>query len=343
MADGAVVANRNTRSSYYTKESIPMNPAAILAARRRIAGIVQPTPLEFSHPLSAAVGAPTYLKLECAQVTGSFKLRGATNALRQVAPGTPLLACSAGNHALGMAHAAAALAANVTLVVPADASPAKIAALQRYPVRLLLHGNGYDAAEAKALRLARSEGYTFISPYNHPDVIAGQGTLGCEILEQLPDHPKPPIILVGVGGGGLISGIALWAKAINPQIQIIGVQAAASAAMHAALAAGQIVPAPDHPTLADGLAGNLEAGSITFPLVQQLTDGMLTVSEAQIATAIRWLVHEHHLIVEGAAAVSVAALLHNLVPNPDERPIVALLCGRNINSVRLQQILADGE
>lgn len=312
---------------------------AILAARRRIAGIVQPTPLELSYQLTNQISTPAYLKLECAQVTGSFKLRGAVNALRLAPAGTPIVACSAGNHALGMAHAAAELGADVTLVVPENASPAKIAALQRYPVRLILHGHGYDAAEAEALRLARDEGFSFISPYNHPDVIAGQGTLGIEILEQLPDHPAPPLILVGVGGGGLISGIALWAKALDPRISIIGVQAAQSAAMHAALAAGRIVTAPDEPTLADGLAGNLEPGSITFPIVQQYTDGLITVSEAQITAAIRWIFHEHHLVVEGAAAVVVAALLNGLVPDLADRPVVALLCGRNISSATFQQVL----
>ncbi len=318
-----------------------IKPTAILAARRRIAGIVQPTPLELSYPLSSQLGTPTYLKLECAQVTGSFKLRGAVNALRRVDPNTSVIACSAGNHALGIAHAAAELGAAVTLVVPADASPAKIAALQRYPVRLILHGQGYDAAEAEALRLARSEGYSFISPYNHPDVIAGQGTLGIEMLEQLPEHAAPPVIIVGVGGGGLISGIALWAKALDPRIRIIGVQAAQSAAMHAALAAGMIVPAPDKPTLADGLAGNLEPGSITFPIVQQHVDRMLTVSEAQIAAALRWVFHEHHLVVEGAAAVVIAALLNGLVEDSVDRPVIALLCGRNISGTTLQQVLAE--
>jgi threonine dehydratase len=320
----------------------PIHPGAILAARRRIAGIVQPTPLEFSRPLGALTGAAAYLKLECAQVTGSFKLRGAVNALRLLPPHTPVVACSAGNHALGIAHAAAELNAAVTLVVPANASPVKIAALQRYPVRLVLHGQGYDAAEAEALRLARSEGFTFVSPYNHPDVIAGQGTLACEILEQLPDHAAPPTILVGVGGGGLISGIALWAKAIDPRIRVIGVQAARSAAMHAALAAGAIVPAPDEPTLADGLAGNLEPGSITFPIVQQFTDGLILVDEAQIAAALRWIFHEHHLVVEGAAAVTVAALLNGLVADIADRPVVVLLCGRNVAGATFTRVLAEG-
>jgi threonine dehydratase len=308
-----------------------ITPAHIIAARQRITGIAQPTPLERSRPLSALLGTEVYLKLECAQITGSFKVRGAANALRMLPRQTAVVACSAGNHALGMAHAAAELGIGVTLVVPANASPAKIAALQRYPVELRLHGNGYDAAEAEALRLARDEGMHFVSPYNHPAVIAGQGTVACELFEQLPPD-QAPILLVGVGGGGLISGVGVWAKAVAPTTRLIGVQAANSAAMYASLQAGQIVEAPDDPTLADGLAGNLEPGSITFPLTQQLVDELILVSEEQIGRAMAYLFHEHHLVVEGSAAVVVAALLEGLVSEIAARPVVALICGRNVAS-----------
>ena len=318
---------------------VQITPAEIIAARGRIAGIAQPTPLEYSRPLSELTGAKVFLKLECAQVTGSFKLRGATNALRLLPPQTRVLACSAGNHALGMAHAAAELGVAVRLVVPTSASPAKLAALRRYPVELLLHGIDYDAAEAEALRMARDEGLHFVSPYNHPDVIAGQGTLACEIFEQLPPGGDPPLLLVGVGGGGLISGVGIWAKAVSPQSRLVGVQAANSAAMHAAFQAGRLVFAPDGPTLADGLAGNIEPGSITFPLVQQLVDDLLHVSEEQIATAMRYLLDEHHLVVEGSAAVGVAALLNALLPDISGRTVVALICGRNVASHVVREIL----
>lgn len=306
-----------------------LTPADIVAARRRIAGVAAVTPLEHSRPLSDLTGAEVYLKLECAQVTGSFKLRGAANALLADADRSPAIACSAGNHALGMAHAAALSGVEVTLVLPEDASPAKVAALRRYPVRLILHGRGYDAAEAEALRVARAEGLRFISPYNHPAVIAGQGTLGAEICEQLP---QADTILIGVGGGGLISGVGIWQKAVAPDARVIGVQAAQSAAMIASLQAGRIVDVPDLPTLADGLAGNIEPHSITFPIVRRVVDTMLAVSEGQIAAAMRWLLDEHHLVVEGSAAVGVAALLHGLVDSVAGRTVVALLCGRNVAS-----------
>lgn len=312
-----------------------LTPADVLLARRRIAGIAHPTPLEHSRPLSTHTGAEVYLKLECAQVTGSFKVRGAASALLGGGGRWPVVACSAGNHALGVAYAAAQLGIEATLVLPQDASPAKLEALRRYPVQLILAGAGYDEAETLAMRLAREEGLRFISPYNHPDVIAGQGTLGLEILEQLPNAE---VLLVSVGGGGLISGIALWTKAMNPAIRIIGVQAEASAAMLAALQAGRLVETPTAPTLADSLAGNLEPGSITFTLVQQLVDLVIAVSENQIAAAMRYLLHEHHLVVEGSAAVVVAALLNGLVSGLGGRKVVALLCGRNVASKTLLEV-----
>ncbi|HMQ32513.1 MAG TPA: threonine/serine dehydratase [Chloroflexaceae bacterium] len=316
-----------------------LTPADILVARRRIAGIAHPTPLELSRPLSAYTGAEVYLKLECAQVTGSFKLRGAASALRAGEGRYPVVACSAGNHALGVAHAAAQAGIEATLVLPEGASPAKVAALRRYPATLIQTGAGYDEAEAAALRMAHAEGMRFISPYNHPDVIAGQGTLGAEILEQLPNAD---VILVGVGGGGLAAGVGLWAKAMSPGIRLVGVQAENSAAMLASLQAGQLVQAPDLPTLADGLAGNIEPGSITFPLVQRLVDIIIAVSEQQIAAAMRWLLNEHHLVAEGSAAVTVAALLNGLVAGLAGRKVVALISGRNVATETLLEVLGDG-
>ena len=313
-----------------------VTPADILAARRRIAGIAQGTPLEHSRALSAYTGAEVYLKLECAQVTGSFKVRGATNAILADATRSPVVACSAGNHALGVAHAAALTGVEATLVVPETASPAKLAALERYPARVLRMGASYDEAEAAALRLAQEEGLRFVSPYNHPDVVAGQGTLGVEILEQLPEAE---VLIIGVGGGGLIGGVGLWAKAMNPSIRVIGVQAENSAAMLASLQAGRLVEAPDLPTLADGLAGGIEPGAITFPLVQRVADALIAVSEAQIAAAMRWAFHEHHLIIEGSAAVTIAALLNGLVAGIAGRKVVALLCGRNVASETLLSVL----
>jgi threonine dehydratase len=316
-------------------------PSTILAARRRIAAIVAATPLERSAPLSTLTGADVYLKLECSQITGSFKLRGATNALLDQNRAIPVVACSAGNHALGVAHAAAETGRDALLVLPATASPAKIAALRRYPVQLALHGQSYDEAEAEALRIARDEQWRFISPYNDPAVMAGQGTMGIEIFEQLP---SASMLLVPVGGGGLISGIAAWAKTLNPALQVIGIQPVVSAVMTASLQAGHMVTLPDdEPSLADGLAGGVAADTMTFALIQRLVDAMLLVSEAQIAAAMRWLLDEHHLVVEGSGAVGVAALLNGLVPNLAGQRIVVLLTGRNITTETLRRILTSDE
>ncbi|WP_298490242.1 threonine/serine dehydratase [uncultured Chloroflexus sp.] len=318
---------------------LPITPADILAARRRIAGIVQPTPLELSRPLSTLIGAEVWLKLELAQVTGSFKLRGAANALRQLPPSAHIVACSAGNHALGVAHAAAMTGHAVTLVVPATASPAKIAALHRYPVELILYGDDYAAAEAEALRLVATNGWQFVSPYNDPAVIAGQGTLAVEVWEELPTADT---VIVAVGGGGLASGVGIWAKSLDPRIRVIGVQAAASAAMAAALHTGKVVPMPDEPTLADGLAGGIDPATITLPILQQTLDEMVLVEEAAIARAMRWLLDEHHLIAEGSAAVPLAALLEGQIGDLRGRQIVVLICGRNVASATLQQIVMGG-
>ncbi len=313
-----------------------ITPAAILAAQRRIADIVQTTPLEYSRPLSALTGAGVWLKLELAQVTGSFKVRGAANALRQLPAGARVIACSAGNHALGVAHAAAITGHMATLVVPETASPAKIAALRRYPVEVILHGAGYDAAEAEAQRLARAHCWHFVSPYNDPAVIAGQGTVAAEVWQALP---SASVVLVAVGGGGLASGVGIWVKAMSPRARVIGVQAAASPAMAMALRAGQIVPAPDLPTLADGLAGGLDPTTITFPILQQTLDDLILVEEAAIARAMRWLIDEHHVIAEGSAAVPVAALLEGQLGDLTGQQVVALLCGRNVASATLRQIM----
>ncbi len=313
-----------------------LNPMAIVAARRRIAGIVATTPLERSAALSAASGAEVFFKLECAQITGSFKLRGATNALLEQSPGTAVVGCSAGNHALGLAHAAAHVGADATLVLPANASPAKIAALRRYPVQLVLHGQSYDEAEQEALRIARVEGRRFVSPYNDPAIIAGQGSVGVEIGEQLP---STELVLVPVGGGGLISGVALWLKALNPALRIIGVQPSVSATMAAALRAGHMLTMPSEPSLADGLAGGIDPETITFGLIQRLVADIVTVSERQIAEAMRWLLDEHHLVVEGSGAVGVAALLNGLVAEVQGRQVVVLLTGRNVATGLLMQVL----
>ena len=257
------------------------------------------------------LGPDTWLKLESLQPTGSFKVRGALVAVTAALARdrrSSIVTASAGNHGLGIAYAADRLGATATIVVPANASEAKLAAIERFAVALVRHGTSYDEAEAHALALAGA-GASFVSPYNDPDVISGQGTIVAEVLEQVPDVAT---IVTPVGGGGLASGIGLAATTApgsGRRIRVVGVEAAQSPAWRSALDAGRPVSITAGPTLADGLAGNFESGSVTFDLVRRTIADVVTVTEDEIATAMRFLAREHGLIAEGSAAVGVAALL----------------------------------
>jgi threonine dehydratase len=309
-------------------------------ARRAIAGGVYRTPLERSLWLSDITGGDTYLKLECYQPTGSFKVRGALAAISHLSPEERergVVTASAGNHGLGVAHAASRLGVAATVVVPDNASPAKVAALGRFPIRLIRGGASYDDAERKALEMATSDGLVFVSPYNDPWVIAGQGTIGVELLEDLPDLE---VVLIPVGGGGLISGIGSWLKSVNPNIEIIGVQSAASPAMERALAAGMLVEIPILPTIADGLAANIQRESITFDLASQLVDEIVLVSEEEIEAALVASLHDLHLLLEGSAVVGIAAILNGRVPALNGKRSALVITGRNIAAERLVELLA---
>ncbi len=319
-----------------------MEAREVLEAAGRLAqaGLIYRTPLAKNEIISARLGVEIYQKLELFQYTGSFKLRGATNKMMTLTAAERergVVTASAGNHALGVAHAARHLGIKATIVVPKAASAAKVEALRRYPVTLLLEGDSYDAAEIYARQLEQERGLVFVSAYNDPQVIAGQGTLAYEILNDLP---QTKTLIVPVGGGGLVSGIGLWAKAISPDIKIIGVQSEASPFMHDALKAGTLVPAQDLPSLADGLAGGLEAGTITFEFAQKFIDEMVLVKESDIAESIRFFANELHIIAEGSAVVGTAALLSGRINSANlNGPVVDLVCGRNIASATFHKIL----
>lgn len=314
----------------------------VYLAARRIGPHVLATPLERSAVLSAELGCEVWLKLECQQRTGSFKLRGALNRLLTLSAeerARGVLTCSAGNHGLGVAEAARLTGIRATIVVPENASPAKVEALRRAGVELLLVGADYDAAEAQAPGIAAERGLTFVSPYDDPYVIAGAGTVGLEVLRDLPEVGS---ILVPVGGGGLASGIGVAAKGINPGMRVVGVQSEASQPMVAALAAGELVWVECGDSLADGLAGNIAPGSITFPLVRDHLDEVVTVTEAGIAAAMRTFVDRHHLIVEGSGAVGLAALRDGRVRGLPE-PIVLIVSGGNVATKVLAGVMASDE
>jgi threonine dehydratase len=290
----------------------------VRAAAARIRPLLGPTPQVESPELGAS------LKLEIFQPTGSFKVRGAAAALTALGPGECVVAASAGNHGLAVAWAAAQLGIEATVVVAKTASPVKIEAISRFPATLVLHGEDYDAAEAHALSL---EG-RYVSPYNDRGVIAGAGTIALELDDA-------ETIVVPVGGGGLAAGVCL---AVPAAVRVIGVVAEASPAMRAAVEAGHVVAVEVRETLADGLAGNIEAGSVTVGLCARRLEEVVAVSEAELAEAMRFLVREHGLVAEGSGAAAIAALLAGRVR--PRGPTVALVTGRNVTAQALARVLA---
>ncbi len=310
------------------------------AAREVIARHLTPTPL-----IPSPVRRNGWLKLESFQPTGSFKVRGALAAMSAVAANRPIITASAGNHALGIAHAASLLGRKAMVVVPETASPAKIEALRNLPVQLVTHGESFDEAEAWAVSRADApaKDVELISPYNDPHVIAGQSTILDEIVAQHPGD-RPLTIIAGAGGGGLLSGLGLRATQLTSDerpIRVIGVEAEASPAISSAIEAGGTETIEIDPTLADGLAGNLEPGSITVELIKRHVSELVQVTEDEIAEAIRWLVRRHGLVAEGAGAVPVAALLAGMLPDEyRDGDVVAIISGRNIALETLATILS---
>lgn len=301
----------------------------LAAARRLVARYLSPTPVDMGE---GTAGEPV-LKLECLQPTGSFKVRGALAALAAAPPKARVVTASSGNHALGVAFAARVLSRTATVVVAANASAAKVEALRRSGVDLVQAGGSYDEAEARARELAR-EGAHYLSGYNDPHVIAGQATIGPELDAQVEGSMT---VVCGVGGGGLAAGLGLWA-ANRPHVRVVGVEAAASTAVSAAVAAGRRIPVEVGATLADGLAGNIEPGSLTIDLITRHVDDMITVTEAEIRTALRYLAAHRGYVAEGSGAVPVAALLAGKVPAHGR--MVAVVSGRNIGLSALAAVLA---
>lgn len=274
-----------------------------------------------------------WLKLESRQPAGAFKVRGAIAALSRLPAGTRVVTASAGNHAIGTAWAAEKLKQQATIVVSENASARKLEILRDMDVDVIQIGSSFDDAEKHALQLAE-EGHIFISPYNDPHIIAGQATVLEELLSQIQGDFT---VIVPTGGGGLIAGIAARAAQVTDRIiSVIGVEAEASQALSASVAAGMVVDVPIGETLADGLAGNLEPGSITVDILKQHPPRFVTVNEQQIRAAIRELYVEHDLVAEGAAATSYAAM-HSL---EIEGPVVALITGRNITRRLLREIVS---
>ncbi len=311
----------------------------IQAAHERIAPHVVRTPLlRHSGPASGPGGAG--LKLENLQTTGSFKIRGATNrmlGLSAAARRRGVVAVSSGNHGRAVAHVAASLGIDAVICLAESVPAHKVEAIRGLGAKVQIAGETYDEASAQALRLERDDGRVPIHPFDDPRVIAGQGTIGLEIIE---DQPETGCILVPLSGGGLISGIALAVKALRPAIRIIGVSMERAPVMHHCLRAGKLVTLRDEPTLADALAGGLGgANHFTFGICQELLDDTVLVTESAIAAAMAALLDEHHLVVEGGGAVGVAALMSGVVPL--EENTVVVVSGGNVDLERLLRIMSE--
>lgn len=313
----------------------------IVAARLRINGSVTRTPCVESAALSELTGARVFCKQEHLQRTGSFKERGARNALAQLSPEQAKLgvvAASAGNHALGLAWHGRSLGVPVTVVMPRFAPLVKVARCRQFGAKVVLHGDTFDEARGEAARLAEEFGLTYVHPFDDPHVIAGQGTLAFEILEQVPDAE---VILVPVGGGGLLAGVATVLQALKPDLEIIGVEPANAACFTAGLAAEAPVRVQTRFTLADGLAVG-EAGKHTLAIARPLVSRMVQVGEEALALAMLRLAELEKCVIEGAGAAGLAALLGGSLPDLRGKRVVLLLSGGNIDPLAHSRVIERG-
>ena len=309
-------------------------------ARKSIRSEILKTPLLRSRFLSDLCGGEVYLKLENTQITNSFKIRGALNRMMHLGPEERqhgVIAASSGNHAQAVALGAEKMNLAATVVIPETAPKISVDKIAKRKVKLILHGAMYDLAEQYARELAVKEGLTFISPYNDPYVVAGQGTVGLEVLEDLPEVDT---IIVPVGGGGLIAGIAIAAKSMRHSIEILGVQTRAAPAMYYSLRSGKIVEVELKDTIAEGLSGNIEKGSMTFDAVQRYVDEVLLFDEKTIREAISLLWHKEGQIAEGSGAISIAPIMRNRERFAGSRT-VAIISGGNIDRAVFQNIIAS--
>jgi len=311
----------------------------VRAARELLDDVVRVTPLEECRPLAAKVGGPAWLKCENLQRAGSFKIRGAYVRIARLSDeerARGVVAASAGNHAQGVALAAGLLGTTATVFMPTGAPLPKVAATKAYGATIELTGSTVDDALIAARRFSEDTGAIFIHPFDHFDIVAGQGTVGLEILEQCPDVKT---IVVGCGGGGLVAGIGAVVKALKPDVRVVGVQAAGAAAYPPSLDKGAPVALSSMSTIADGIAVGCP-GELTFEHVRALTDEIVTIAEEDISRALLFCLERAKLVVEPAGAVGVGALLAD--PHRFEAPVVAVLSGGNIDPLLLHRVIEHG-
>jgi threonine dehydratase len=320
--------------------TLSVGPDDVLTAREMLRPVVRQTPVLESSALAALVDGPVYLKCENLQRAGSFKVRGAYVRIARLSPAERargVVAASAGNHAQGVALAAEWLGTRATVVMPAAAPLPKIAATRGYGAEVILHGASVEEALARAREIAENTGSVFIHPFDHPDVIAGQGSVGLEIAEQCP---QARTIVVPVGGGGLISGMAVALSSALPRARVIGVQAEAVAPIAASMAAGHAVSIEASATMADGIAV-AAPGTLTMPLISRLCDQVLTVTEENLSRALLLCLERAKQLAEPAGAAGVAALLEHPA-HLFQAPVVVVLSGGNIDPLLLSKVLRHG-
>ena len=314
--------------------------AAIAEADRRIRPTALETPVVEWPQYAERTGGPVFVKAEHLQRTGSFKLRGATNAVQQAIPlGRTIATASSGNHGIAVSQALRAAGRDGVVYLPETVAPAKLDAVRRTGVRVELFGSDSNDTEKEAQRASKAAGWHYLSPYNDPDVVAGQGTIGLELLRQLD---RIDVVYISVGGGGLIAGVAAALKAAKPGVHIVGCSPANSCVMHASVQAGRMLELESLPTFSDGTAGGVDLDSITFPLCQSLVDEWVLLSERDIARGIRDHIDDLHQLVEGSAGVAFAGLLQHAAADARFAGAtrVAISCGQNIGRARLMEVLA---
>jgi len=315
--------------------------ADVLDARERVAATARHTPLDYSHTFSSMTGADVHLKLETFQRTGSFKIRGATNKIATLSDeeqDAGVVTASAGNHAQGVALAATRIGVDSKIVMPEHAPVSKVKATRNYGAEVVLHGADYDEAAEKAHEIERAEGRVYVHAFDDPMVMAGQGTIGLEVLEELPEVET---VVVPIGGGGLISGIATAVKAKNPDARVVGVQAEGASSVADSLRKGHVVERDSVDTIADGIATR-KVGTRTFDVIRERVDEVVTVTDAETAVALTTLLERGKTLVEGAGAVPLAALLENKFDYDDDEVIVPCLCGGNIDLNVLTTVIMRG-
>lgn len=311
----------------------------IHAAHDRIGPYIRQTPCELSLPLSRMAGGEVWLKLECFQETGSFKLRGALNRLLSMDEEQRrrgVVAASSGNHGLAVAWAAERFGVPCKVFVPEGACRAKLAGIESRGAEVRRHGDDCEQTEVFARRYAAELGLTYVSPYNDIGVVAGQGTVGREVGLQVA---RLDAVFVATGGGGLAAGVGTWLKSVRPGIEVIACSPEASPSLHRSMQARQVVRAPCLPTLSDGTAGGIEEGTLTLPLCLSVVDRSVLVSEDAIASAMRLMMARHHVLVEGAAGVAVAGWARERERWSDRR-VAIVICGANVTLDVLRRVLA---